>query len=409
MKLSLFTPTHNTKYLHEAWHSLQFQGYENYEWVIAPTYDAKVPPDIASDPRVRVLPSYNTDRIGEIKRYACDHCNGDVFVEFDHDDMLAPGILSKVAKRVAAGAGFVYSDVALFHTKNYAPASYSAEFGWGPYGCQIYERPMVGSKAFEPSPRSLCEIYYAPDHIRCWTRDAYYHAGGHDPQLSIGEDHDLIVRTYLQGSEFTRIPEVGYLYRLHEGNSVKARQKQIAKTVASIRRKNLVALAQEWCRRHNYMEVDVAEMWKQGNWHPVESTKNLAIEKQSDMKPVENIGLLHLNGVLEFIPRECQVPFWNWLYRCLVPGGVVTGCVPDSGSRAGIQDPRYLTQFNINSLQFYCKRRLAETNPEITCRFQAVQLFQMHKNKFDKDNDIRHIQFDLCALKGQRQPGRQFI
>ena len=69
-------------------------------------------------------------------------------------------------------------------------------------------------QAFEVTPSSLSLIFYAPNHVRIWSRDTYDKAGGHDEGMTVGDDHELLCRTYLTGARMVRIPEVLYLYRL---------------------------------------------------------------------------------------------------------------------------------------------------------------------------------------------------
>lgn len=398
-KISLFTPTHDPRYLWETWHSLQFQDYDNFQWVIVPNQQAVIPPGLAADPRVLVTEPCRSTNIGGLKRFACDHCDGEILAELDHDDLLAPGILWEVARAFDRGADFIYSDVGLFTTGTYQPTAYSGKFGWEPYPCQIYERFVWGSRAFEANPRTLCEIYYAPDHIRCWSRRAYYLAGGHNAELSVGDDHQLLIKTYLAGCTFQHLPRVGYLYRLHPENTVKTRNDQIQEVVAQNRLQYLEPLAREWCRRRGLQVVDLAVEHRAGRW-------------SFDRPPAydeDSVGLMLINQGLQFVAPEQQVAFFNAAYKALAPGGWLSGCVPSTTGWYAHQDPRHKTFFNLNSLRYYAEKSFAGNNPEIACRFQIVQNMECFLTPWYKDNHMKIIQFDLWALKGQRQPGRVLL
>ena len=86
MKVSIFTPTHNTKYLQRLYQTIRRQTYQNWEWVICPNNGAIV--DIKDDPRVKIYPCSGSTNIGYLKKYACSKCIGDVVMEVDHDDEL---------------------------------------------------------------------------------------------------------------------------------------------------------------------------------------------------------------------------------------------------------------------------------------------------------------------------------
>ena len=151
MKLSIFTPTHLPTYLPEVYSSLLRQRYTDWEWVLVPNGEkASIPDDIRRDDRVRVVDGgqhlYN---IGAIKRLACDHCSGDAFIELDHDDLLFPGnSLSAIEAAFRRGAGFVFSDPAVFSYKSknnkntYDKFVYSSAHGWENYTVNVYGREL---------------------------------------------------------------------------------------------------------------------------------------------------------------------------------------------------------------------------------------------------------------------------
>jgi hypothetical protein len=43
-----------------------------------------------------------------LKRFACEQCAGDMFVELDNDDMLLPHALARIGAAASEGAGFIY-------------------------------------------------------------------------------------------------------------------------------------------------------------------------------------------------------------------------------------------------------------------------------------------------------------
>jgi O-antigen biosynthesis protein len=123
MKFSVFTPTHNAIFLLDAYASLRAQHHADWQWVLVPNGErielASLPGEIVNDVRVLVAeaPAEVASRgVGALKRFACERATGEVFVELDHDDALAPECLQMIASAVeTADAEFIYSDFALVH------------------------------------------------------------------------------------------------------------------------------------------------------------------------------------------------------------------------------------------------------------------------------------------------------
>jgi glycosyltransferase involved in cell wall biosynthesis len=100
MLISLFTPTHNPQFLDRLARSVARQTCAEFEWVIVPNGDAgEVRVDL---PQARIVPyAGQTQNIGELKRFACLACRGDVLVEVDHDDELTPDCVAELAAAFA--------------------------------------------------------------------------------------------------------------------------------------------------------------------------------------------------------------------------------------------------------------------------------------------------------------------
>lgn len=407
IKLSCFTPTHRPEHLPEVYNSLLLQHHQNWEWVILPSAGAVVTQErfpFLSDSRVRVLPGTNETRIGGLKRMACEGCSGDVFVELDHDDMLVPGVMKKIAKAVDGGAGFVFTDSVAFDSDTLDPRFYNVLFGWESYRTQIFGRSLIATRAFDVTPRSLAEVYYAPDHVRCWTREAYAAAGGHDASLSVGDDHRLMVQTYIAGVEFKHIKCGGYLYRKHPNNTVNSRQQGIQETSARTKHYYLPKLCHEWGRRNNFDSFNFINL-REGY---EESTVEL-IETLSNAKP-NSASIIELGRHLAFADGRDVVRIMNLAYDALAPGGFLAGRVPDSTSgRLADQNPLFRCRFNFEFFKNFIDKSYASRLPDNHCRFQTVEVFSHLAPGYDESHDMREITFRLSALKGQRQPGRVYI
>ena len=69
--ISIITPTHSSKYLVDAWNSLQTQTYTDWEWVLVPNGDnAAIPDVIRQDVRVHVYPYSEKATFGALKKFA---------------------------------------------------------------------------------------------------------------------------------------------------------------------------------------------------------------------------------------------------------------------------------------------------------------------------------------------------
>jgi len=403
--LSVITPTHHPTWLDEAYRSLLYQDFDSWEWVLAPNgIDSSIPRHIMEDPRVRVCEgAYSLHNIGAIKRYACDSSNGDAFIELDHDDALMPGsTLSTIAKHIADGAGFVYSDAAYFRHPGFGAHKLGEAHDWINYPIRVYGRQLNAHRCFPLTPRCLCEVYYAPDHVRVWSRDAYYNVGGHDKDMSVGDDHDLICRTYLGKHKFVHTGGCNYLYRLHQNNTYRARSNDLWKQVEKNRTKYAGPLMREWCRREGYMILDLAlELQRLG----ATASDWLKWYATAYNDPV---GLIVCNDILQFLPGD-QVPrFMDEAYKKLVPGGYLEISVPSATTQAAFLYHGAKSYHTTASFFPYCNKDLCR-NPRRKCRYQLVQGIERYPSKFHRQHNLRYATIQLVALKGQRHPGKQQI
>ena len=383
--ISAFTPTHGSPYLLDAYRSLQRQRHQDWEWVVLPTRpDLQFPAALSRDPRVRILPAVNETAIGAAKRLACEACRGDVLLELDHDDMLMPGeTLGKVAE-AAKTAGFIFSDTAV--ARALRPFRYSDQYGWESYPVKLYGRTFQATRAFAVTPRSLSEVYLAPDHLRAWRRDAYFLAGGHDPRLSVGDDHELLCRTYLAGVKFQHTGGCHYLYRLHRQNTIFERSREIAAQSEANKSRYFGKLVREWCRRCGHRTV----VWDGGDLPNRVAAGHLIARK-----------LQHLD------PQQLT-PFMNWLYDSLLPGGYAEIEVPDAESAAADVDPLAKTRFNRATFLQYCYSA-ARLDPRHRGRFQLALQQPYWPSELYRQYNVRYLRVWLAKLADTRFPGLKMI
>lgn len=416
MKFSIFTPTHDPKHLKRAAESIRAQTVpmSEIEWVVACNGEAtkgEVKNLLGSNGfQVKVMqcPEGLTG-VGALKRWACGSASGDILVELDHDDELLPTCLQEIKDEVAAGAGFVSS--AVFEIReDETDVIYGKAFGWGHAEMEFRGKTHKYNVPFDINARTLCEIYYAPNHVRAWTREAYYAAGGHDASLAVADDHDLLIRTYLAGVPFSVIKHPLYVQHMHGGNTQTKQNADIQNEVARLRNCHTKGLVEEWCRRQELPKFDFGGLHScPEGWTPVDSRGGEGVEKidVTHGLPWEDnsVGAIRMHDFLEHIPIGKVVPLMNEIHRVLVPGGWVLSSTPSTDGRGAFQDPTHCSFHNQNSFWYYTRQQQAKYVPEITAKFQAARLFTYHPSAWHKEHDISYVVADLCALKGQRCAG----
>lgn len=222
---SIFTPAYNTppKYLKRLYDSLLKQTYVNWNWwVIDDSTDNYTSEYLNKlhDPRIMVVKNVtNHGNIGFNKHMVAMMCDGDYLVEVDHDDELTNDCLAKLYECFEmSDADFVYSDC--LEIINGAPINYGDNFS---YGQGYYRQEEINGKQYifpvtcrNINVKSIRGIHALPNHVRCWKSAFYHKIGGHNTELSVLDDMDLLVRTFLRG-RIAKVDKV--LYIQHQGES----------------------------------------------------------------------------------------------------------------------------------------------------------------------------------------------
>lgn len=235
--ISVVTPTYNTPdwVLARTWASLKAQTFTNWEWVV---YDDSTNPEVRrqlygyqSDERYKVSlysGSAHSGSIGHVKRVAFMAANGDILVELDHDDELTPTALEDIAQAFKQrNVGFVFSDwCELF--ANGDSGVYPDGWGLG-FGRKYWAGNYWGLSIPTITAETLGHIVAVPNHVRAWRATTYRALGGHNPELSVADDYELIIRTALV-TDWHHIPKV--LYKQHIGPTTTQRKRNDAIQVA---------------------------------------------------------------------------------------------------------------------------------------------------------------------------------
>ena len=237
---SILTCTFNTPKsdFMRLYNSLKAQTYRNWNWWILDDSKnnsvAKIVDQIKDERIILIRNHTNHGVIGFNKHIIASACDGDYLVEVDHDDELTEDCLYylNMAFEKYPSTDFVYSDdIEVMNNTiiNYAgeDETWGAGEGWkrkeAIYGVEyeISATPYI-------TPYSIRSIHLQPNHVRCWKKDLYHRINGHETSLSVLDDMEILVRTFLFGN-MTKIDKV--LYVQHEGEGERGSTANTAQSV----------------------------------------------------------------------------------------------------------------------------------------------------------------------------------
>lgn len=410
MKFSLITPTHqNTEFIKPLYRSIQNQTYKNWEWIIY--LNGSATKDhlsfIEDDIRVKIFcdNSSNTN-VGYHKNKAFHLGDGDVLVEVDHDDLLVESCLTKLSEvyHHHSDVGFVYSDNAKLADK-FNP--YGSHYGWT-HSKMIYEnKELWVPDSFPASSHSVSLIWFAPDHVRSWRKEVYRRLGGHNVDLGILDDQELIMRTYLQ-TKFYHIPEPLYVYRIHGKNTWLERNKQIQNNTISLRNQYIKQLAERDAELQGLRKIDLggAIDGKRG-YETIDLQDADIVHDLNDGIPLPDNScyIVYARHILEHLKDPIKI--MGEIHRVLAHGGWAFIEVPSTDGRGAFQDPTHVSYWNQNSFWYYTKREQAKYIRNTSTRFQISRLETGFPNQWWKDNHMPVVFAHLICIKSEspRFPG----
>lgn len=409
-RISVFTPSHDTRYLDDCYRSLAEQPLTDWEWIVLLNGKAGSwsPPE--PDERVKVsrAPGRARDRVGALKRAACELASGDILVELDHDDVLSRGCLAQVVDAFEdAATVLAYSDFAQINEDGSANHDhFDPAFGWvytqGTLDGASYDR----CHALAPTPHNVAYIWYAPNHVRAFRRAAYEKVGGYNADLAYLDDQDLMCRLYLEG-EFTQIKRCLYLQRVHQKNTQSQQRVNAAiqeQTVVYYRQWiELLALA--WAKRNGLRCVRL----RTPIWIGDESDdryEDMVVDPAEPLIDADDgsVAVLKAYDVLQRMPRRAE--FFNECHRVLAHAGLLLTQTPSTDGRGAFQDPSHTAFYNENSFMYLTQAALRAAIPDLVSRWQVSHLRTFHPTPGHVEMMIAYVQANLLAIKdGPRQGG----
>jgi glycosyltransferase involved in cell wall biosynthesis len=226
--VSVITPTYESKdRIFRPYHSLKNQTYSNWEWIILDDSKSddtwKTLSKFAEDDfRIKIYRRQkNNGSIGANKRDCAALSSGKFIFELDHDDDILPQTFDRIlsAAKKYPDAGFFYSDFIECYENTLKPFHYGHNFGlgFGSYYRSWWKNDFhYICKTQGVNMYTLRHIVGVPNHLRCWTREAYHSVGGYNSDLQVVDDYDLIIKTLLK-FRWVHIPELLYIQYRNQG------------------------------------------------------------------------------------------------------------------------------------------------------------------------------------------------
>ena len=464
MLVSIFTPTHNLAHLAETAASVFAQtaltNGVRIEWLLGPN-NGVLEPEVRRvlhgmgqpDTVKLVFPSIRQDSksIGLLKRQLCLAANGEILVELDHDDLLSVDCISRLVSVLGRESlGFAYSSAAVFDDETLAPLTFAPDYGCvsspgyaNAPGTKLHGKPILVTQSHPPTARSFCQILYAPDHVRAWTRGAYALVGGHDASMEVCDDHDLVCRTYLEPAvKVVHLRECLYYYRRGsrstpntfsgEWNSriqdlsgqgiLKYPDKTPVPDFAQpirLRDKYLHALVRSEGRRSGGIMLDVG-----GGIYPAEGWTSVDIQGGQLTRDVRR-GLPFADGTvfairafdfLEHLAPQDAAWFIAECCRVLQHGGWLLTHTPSDQGVGAACDLSHLSSWNTRTWAYFWSGKMRQFRgqafPGLRADFQPVRIFEETHTlgPWPCQWQVPYVVADLVALKnGPKLPGRDFI
>ncbi len=410
--VTIFTPVHKlSQGLKVLADSLREQTYQDFEWIILLNGDVESKHDELLDLieasrfrnpfSVRIHSVWRTGNVGFLKRRCCDLADGEILVEVDYDDSLTPDALEKIVKAFEnPEIHFVYSNcVELFENGNYN--LYSEIYGWK-------SKPFEGVRqqiAFPALPQYLRRIEWSPNHVRAFRKGSYEVIGGHNENISLGDDHDLMCRFFIRYGQkgFCHIDECLYIYNFHEGNtsSVSNRVGEVQAQVDINYCNYAEKMWLRWAKDERLLSLDLG-----GRLNCPDGYLSVDLQDSDYILNLNDpwhyfedssVGVLRAYHVLEHLPDT--IHFFNEAYRVLSPGGLLLIEVPSSNGKGAFSDPTHVRFFNDMSFEYFSNQSYAGfIQPQFNGRFQKSRVVEY--NWQTPFGDVPIVSAQLICQKG---------
>jgi SAM-dependent methyltransferase len=407
MKFSIITPEHdpaNIPFLMELFESIVCQTHQDWEWVLYLNGKCQfdhIPEVIKNHPKVELYRQEEDNKnIGHIKNKAFHLGTGDVLVEVDHDDQITPNCLEELNKAFEdESIGFVYSDAAILHMNDeFVP--FNPAYGWTYRTFNWKGKELYSMNSFAPTSHAVAFIWYAPDHVRAWRASTYRAIGGHNPELSVCDDHELMLRTYLE-TTMKHVPEVLYIYRITGDNTWLERNEQIQHMTVDLFHHYGRAIAERDADMKGLLKVDIG-----GGLNPYPGYITVDTREHADHVhdlndgiplPDNSVGVLNASHILEHLHDKHKI--MSEIHRVLAHGGWAFIEIPSTDGRGAFQDPTHVSYWNENSFLYYTDKYLADFIDNDTVKFQEFRKQTWYPNEWMQNLGVLVTTAWLVAVK----------
>lgn len=402
MKVSIFTPTHNPKYIMRLYESLSKQTRTDWEWVVVPNNGATV--ELPEDERIKLYPTSESKNIGFLKKFACEKATGDVLMEVDHDDELFPEAVEECAKAFEdPSVDFAFSNCCDVDA-DMKPRTFSHVYGWVNRPCKYKNYDLMEMVCFEPDPASVSKIWYAPNHFRAWRKSFYERIGGHDVTMDVLDDQDIMCRTYING-KMHHIDKPLYVYHLHPENTCYGEKNaKIQELTLELHDKYIYQMVEKWCDLKGLRKIDLCGGHsKPDGYESVDMLNGDIVADLNGPWPFKDgeVGLFRAHDAIEHLKDPIHT--MKEAHRCLAPKGWFLTFTPSTDGRGAFQDPTHVSFWNSNSFWYYTRaQQAAYINTPV--RFQLNRIKNFYPNEWCQAHDIVYVKADLYKFDG-RTPG----
>ena len=256
-------------------------------------------------------------------------------------------------------------------------------------------------RTWEPTSHSLGFIWYAPDHVRSWRKVVYTGIGGHNEELSICDDHELMIRTYMV-TKMHHIKKPLYIYRVTGDNTWLERNQKIQEETVRLFNENAYMLAERDAHLRGLLKVDLGGglFPRKGYLTVDQEGADITCDLNEGIPLDDNsVGVLNASHLIEHL-RD-PVKTMREIHRVLAHGGWAMIEVPSTDGRGAWQDPTHVSFWNEHSFWYYTDRNKAQFIRNTDIRFQSYRL-----DTWEMQPHIPCVTAWLVAIKNeQRLPG----
>ncbi|MDR2722422.1 MAG: glycosyltransferase [Cellulomonadaceae bacterium] len=413
-RFTVFTPSHNPQYLGDCLDGLLAQTAQDWQWVVYLNGGAEWTPPV-NDPRITIASTEASLGVGAAKGRACALATGTYLVELDHDDVLLPTALEKIAEAFegAPAASLVYSQCAMMRADGSREETrYRDGIGWDYRDVVVGDRVLQYPVAFLPTPHNVSYIWYAPNHVRAFRRQAYEEVGGYDASRDILDDQDMMSRLY-QWGDFVLIDECLYLQRMHASNTQhdSVLNARIQSETIDLYARYFQGNAAAWARRQGLLCLDMGAAHNRApGFLGVDQFEGAGVDIVATLPgrmdlPDGSVGVIRAFDFFEHVSDK--IGLINELYRLLAPGGILISRTPSTDGRGAFQDPTHCAFYNENSFWYYTDQNLRQYIAGLDVRFQVSRLTTFFPSPWHQQHNISYVDAFLIKLPdgGPRNAG----